>query len=166
MNPLFSYEGLQQKMRGMESERNLAAQVLDTANMPSDKIDLIKEILLMIRNHTGFEALGIRLQDGKDFPYMVTIGFPEEFIEAEKSLFARNQYGELMRDSKGNPFLECMCGNVISGRVDPKLPFFTECGSFWTNSTTDLLATTSEAERQVRTRNRCHDQGFESIALI
>jgi PAS domain S-box-containing protein len=59
-----------------------------------------------------------------------------------------------------------MCGNVLSGRTDPALPFFTEGGSFWTNSTTMLLASTSEQERQGRTRNRCNKVGYESVALI
>jgi hypothetical protein len=30
-----------------------------------------------------------------------------------------------MRDLDGNPVLECMCGNVLCGRFDPALPFFT-----------------------------------------
>ena len=59
-----------------------------------------------------------------------------------------------------------MCGNVIHGRFDPSQPFFTAGGSFWTNSTTRLLATSSEADRQARTRNRCNGEGYESVALI
>ena len=59
-----------------------------------------------------------------------------------------------------------MCGNVICGRFDPSKPFFTKRGSFWTNSTTELLASTTEADRQARTRNRCNGKGYESVALI
>ncbi len=59
-----------------------------------------------------------------------------------------------------------MCGNVLCGRFDPRLPFFTENGSFWTNCTTDLLASTTEADRQGRTRNRCNGEGYESVALV
>ena len=35
-----------------------------------------------------------------------------------------------------------------------------------TNSTTELLASTSEEDRQARTRNRCNGEGYESVALI
>ena len=52
-----------------------------------------------------------------------------------------------------------MCGNVICGRFDPSKPFFTAQGSFWTNCTTELLASTTEADRQGRTRNHCNGQG-------
>jgi PAS domain S-box-containing protein len=50
--------------------------------------------------------------------------------------------------------------------VKPELPFFTEKGSFWTNSTTELLGSTTEEDRQTRTRNRCNGEGYESVALI
>ncbi len=46
------------------------------------------------------------------------------------------------------------------------MPFFTKHGSFWTNSTSELLASTSESDRQARTRNRCNGEGYESVALI
>ena len=59
-----------------------------------------------------------------------------------------------------------MCGNVIQGRTNPSFLFFTQGGSFWSNSTTELLATTSEEDRQARTRNRCNGEGYESVALI
>jgi HD-GYP domain-containing protein (c-di-GMP phosphodiesterase class II) len=62
--------------------------------------------------------------------------------------------------------LECMCGNIIYRRTDASLPFFTAHGSFWTNSTTELLASTTEEDRQSRTRNRCHGEGYESVALV
>ncbi|OFW55785.1 MAG: hypothetical protein A2133_02935 [Actinobacteria bacterium RBG_16_64_13] len=59
-----------------------------------------------------------------------------------------------------------MCGNVLLGRFDAEKPFFTTGGSFWTNSTTDLLASTTEADRLTLTRNRCNGEGYESVALV
>ena len=85
--------------------------------------------------------------------------------QAEKSLCVKDGK-DILRDSKGNPVLECMCGNIIQGRFDPKLDFFTKGGSFWSNCTTDLLASTTEEDRQARTRNRCNGEGYESVALI
>jgi signal transduction histidine kinase/ActR/RegA family two-component response regulator len=59
-----------------------------------------------------------------------------------------------------------MCGNILQGRFDPSKNFFTADGSFWSNCTTKLLATTTNADRQARTRNRCNGAGYESVALI
>ncbi len=50
--------------------------------------------------------------------------------------------------------------------VQPGPAVFHPRGSFWTNSTTELLAATSDRDRQARTRNRCHGEGYESVALV
>jgi PAS domain S-box-containing protein len=144
----------------------LAREVLDLLNRQSDTVDAIHDILQRIKKGTGFEAIGIRLKEGDDFPYYATNGFPEDFVLAERRLCAYDKDGKIVRDQQGNPVLECMCGNIVCGRTDASLPFFTENGSFWTNSTTDLLASTTEEDRQSRTRNRCNGEGYESVALI
>ena len=170
------YEDLKQKVKELEKEsverklaeerQKFAIQILELLNRSGEKTYTIHDILLLIKAFTGFEAVGIRLREEEDFPYYETKGFPADFIEAERYLCPRNHNGEIIRDSEGNPVLECMCGNIISGRTDPTIPFFTEGGSFWTNSTTALLASTTEEDRQARTRNRCHGEGYESVALI
>jgi two-component system, cell cycle sensor histidine kinase and response regulator CckA len=71
-----------------------------------------------------------------------------------------------VHDGQGNPVLECMCGNVLCGRTDVRQPFFTAGGSFWTNGTTEFLASTTEKERQSPTRNQCNRAAYESVALI
>jgi PAS domain S-box-containing protein len=149
-----------------EERERLARQVLDLLNRAEPANDTIRDITLEIKKTTGVDAVGIRLREGDDFPYNVTNGFPEEFLLAERFLCARDQAGELVRDTQGNPVLECMCGNILCGRTDPTLPFFTAGGSFWTNGTTALLASTTEQDRQARTRNRCNSEGYESVALI
>jgi len=152
--------------RRLELEREQTIALLHLINAKDDLRDLVQSVLDLLQHELGYDAVGLRLKQGYDFPYFETRGFPPEFVQAESSLCALDQYGELVRDSAGNPVLECMCGNVLCGRFDPALPFFTEHGSFWTNSTTALLASTSEADRQARTRNRCNGEGYESVALI
>ncbi|MFH1081459.1 MAG: PAS domain S-box protein [Pseudomonadota bacterium] len=166
---LLYYEGIEEDIterKLSESQRLLTSRILETLNRPNEIINLIRDILLLLKEHTGIEATGIRLKEEEDYPYYVTNGFTDDFVEAEKHLCARDNAGEIIRDSQGNPCLECMCGNIVCGRTDPTLPFFTEGGSFWTNSTTELLASTSEEDRQARTRNRCNSEGYESVALI
>ena len=150
----------------LEARQTLAADILKHLNEAKNLEFLLKDILLAIKNQTGLEALGIRLNDGVDYPYYVTNGFFDDFVEAERFLCSRDASGGLIRDTQGNVQLECMCGNVICGRTDPGRPFFTAGGSFWSNCTTDLLASTTEADRQARTRNRCNGEGYESVALI
>ena len=149
-----------------DEEREITLHLLRAVNRPNGLHDFMSDVTQLMRDWSGCEAVGIRLQVGEDFPYFETRGFPSEFVQAENALCEVGPDGELVRDPQGNPVLECMCGNVIRGRFDPSLPFFTATGSFWTNSTSDLLASTTEEDRQARTRNRCHGEGYESVALI
>lgn len=152
--------------RRMELEKEVTTELLQLINDSTGTSSLIKAAATFFQRQSGCEAVGIRLKDGDDFPYSEARGFPEEFVHMENSLCAKDAFGKDLRDSTGNPLIECMCGNVILGRVDPTKPFFSKGGSFWTNSTTRLLATTSEADRRARTRNRCNGEGYESVALI
>ena len=156
-------ESLEQQLK---RERDLTIQLLRLTNSSNNLDGLMRETTKLLQEWSGCTAVGIRLRDGDDYPYFETRGFPAEFVHAESSLCRKTPSGQVVRDNQGNPVLECMCGNVLCGRFDPSLPFFTSTGNFWTNSTSELLATTTEADRQTRTRNRCHGEDYESVALI
>jgi PAS domain S-box-containing protein len=149
-----------------EQRERLALDVLDLLNHKEISMDCIHEIIVRIKEFSQMEAIGIRLRDGDDYPYCETTGFPGHFLEKERCLCEPDANGCIVRDGAGNPVLECMCGNIIRGRVQASQPFFTEGGSFWTNNTTLLLAATTEEDRRARTRNRCNGEGYESVALI
>jgi len=153
-----------ERKRSLDRE-HLAREVLSLLNRPEEVTDTVRDILRLIKT-SGFEAVGIRLREGDDYPYYVTNGFSEEFLQDERSLCERDEVGAIVRDAAGNPVLACMCGNILQGRTDASLPFFTARGSFWTNNTTRLLASTTEKDLQARNRNRCNGEGYESVAII
>ena len=154
----------QRRQEGREKE--LTAEVLGLINSATDSGILLKTVLAGLKQWSGCEAAGIRLHDGEDYPYFETFGFPESFVRKENSLCVHDAAGEIVRDAAGNPLLDCMCGNILQGRVDPSQPFFSKGGSFWSNCTSELLAAITEADRQALTRNRCNEAGYESVALI
>jgi diguanylate cyclase (GGDEF)-like protein/PAS domain S-box-containing protein len=149
-----------------EEAREATVEMLRICNMAVSTRELMRHLTVFFQQFSGCEAVGVRLQEGRDFPYYETRGFSEEFLQAENSLCAVDQSGELQRDHVGHPACDCMCGNVICGRSDPSKPFFTNRGSFWSGDTSELLANTTEAGRQAKTRNRCNGEGYESVALI
>ncbi|MBN1368037.1 MAG: PAS domain S-box protein, partial [Dehalococcoidales bacterium] len=154
------------EQRRLEKQQELSLKVLYLLNQSGKKKELIRNLLELFKTDGQYEAVGIRLNEGDDFPYYESNGFPDDHIRTENRLCVIDDKGNLLRDSQGAAILECMCGNIIRGRFDPSKPFFTEEGSFWTNSTTNLLSSTTEADRQARTRNRCNGEGYESVALI
>jgi len=149
-----------------EFERETAAEFLQLVNASASTGGLIRAVAAFFQTKSGCQAVGIRLKQGEDYPYYEVRGFPPEFVRMENSLCATDEAGQAIRNSAGYPVLECMCGSVICGRFDPSKPFFSDGGSFWTNSTTQLLGGATDGDRQGRTRNRCNGQGYESVALI
>ena len=128
---------------------------------------ILTEILGEICSLSDCQSIGIRLHNNDgDYPYYVHEGFPEFFITKENSVCAKDEDDNRIIDEDGQPLLECMCGNVLKGRFDPKQSYFTKKGSFWTNSTTQLLKSFAEKEIQSGTRNMCNYSGYESVALI
>ena len=149
-----------------EHERETTLNLLRLLNDSNNTHELIRSLTGFLKEWTGCDAVGVRLREGDDYPYFETRGFSSEFVEVENHLCSHDEHGEVISDSDGNPVLDCMCGNILCGRFNPSLPFFTPKGSFWTNCTTELLATTSAADRLTRTRNRCNGEGYESVALF
>jgi len=153
--------------RKLAAERlSLARDTLYILNRSDSETDTIRELLTLIKENTGFEAVAIRIVKDDDFPYYESIGFPDDFIKMENSLCKHDSGENILRDPLGKPVLRCMCGDILSGRFDPRLPFFTEYGSFWTNKTTEFPATTDEKKHPSQVRDRCREEGYESIALI
>ena len=154
------------EQKTLEARRELAMQVLATLNRESDTAGLIGDILQLIQKHTRVEAVGIRLSRGGDFPFFETRGFSTAFVESETALCAADEAGALIREEDGGPCLECLCGDVLSGRLDPDSPGVTPHGSFWTNGSSAYIGSLSQGARPLFRRNRCLREGYESIALI
>lgn len=159
-------EQTDQARRQVEGRQQLTAEILAILNDPSGLTDAIDRILSAIKRETGFEAVGIRLQSGDDFPYFVQEGFTNDFLRTENTLVVRTKDGEPCRDRNGNYSLECTCGLVISGQTDPTNPLFTPAGSFWTNNSLPILDLPPDQDSRFHPRNRCIHDGFLSVALI
>jgi len=149
-----------------EKQKDLSIQVLQMLHHSGEKKELIRRLLELFKTDGLFEAVGIRLQDGDNFPYYENNGFTDEHIRAENQLCSIGDKRNRLADDEGYTILKCMCGNVIRGRYDPSKPYFTRGGSFWTNSITDLLASMTGADIQMAGCDRCHEEGYESVALI
>jgi PAS domain S-box-containing protein len=149
-----------------ERRQNLAAEILGILNRAGTLLGTINEILRVVRQETGFDAVGVRLREGQDYPFFVQEGFSEEFVRRENPLCSRGRDGRLLCDADGHPLLECTCGLVLSGRTDPAHPLFTPGGSCWCNDTTPLLELPVEQDPRRQPRNRCIKEGYKSVALI
>ena len=135
-----------------EEKLRASYRFLEIANRSTEMTPLLNEFIIETKKLTGCEAVAIRILD-KDgnIPYQAYDGFSKEFYRSENPLSIESD--------------RCMCINVIKGKSDPRLTFYTEGGSFFMNSTTRFLATVSE-EQKSQTRNVCNRFGYESVALV
>ncbi len=124
---------------------------------------LLGDIVDLIARTVAFDAVGLRLRDGDDYPYFQTRGLSKEFIRLENSLCPQG-HSKPPLDAQGNPLLDCACGMVIQGKIDRSAPYATTYGSLWINSNTKLLNDNPQLRDQIR--GNCVNAGYESSALI
>ena len=145
---------------------SLAISLLEILNSEENIESSIEQILRVIKHKTGFDAVGIRLRSGDDFPYYSQEGFSQDFLLSENTLAVRDKHGSVCQNEDGTVRLECTCGVVLSGKTDPANPLFTEGGSAWTNDSLPILNVSTEEDSRLHPRNRCIHDGYMSIALI
>ena len=159
---IWTFNDITERKR-VETYREMGQEVLKILNEPGDLQHSIQRILTVFKTYTGFDAVGIRLKAGDDFPYFAQQGFSNDFILKENSLIEHISGNEVCRDQNGNIILECTCGLVISGMTDPSDPRFTCGGSCWTNNSLPVLELPDPRRRP---RDECIHCGYASVALV
>ncbi|HUX36455.1 MAG TPA: ATP-binding protein, partial [Rectinemataceae bacterium] len=156
---------ISERMKAQGRDR-LVRKILETLNSAEAESDTLHDILRSVQESLDVQAVGIRMQEGDDFPFYVTIGFEEGFLRDECLLCARDEAGDVLRDADGRAWLQCVCGSILQARTDPGLPFFTPGGSFWSNSISELPPSIARVDSPENMRNSCGRAGYESVALI
>ncbi|MFP5213014.1 MAG: hypothetical protein ACLGPL_06505 [Acidobacteriota bacterium] len=95
-------------------------QVLERIRQEIPTPRLLKEVVGLLADWTGFEAIGMRLKEGDDYPYFQTRGMSEDFVRLENSLCPQGHSQKCAE--KGELTLECVCGSVLQGRIDRSEP--------------------------------------------
>lgn len=152
--------------KAVESRQVFARRILEQISRKRDMQGLINDVLASVKEFTAFDAVALRLNEGCDFPYLAAKGFSEDFVRSENNICCYDKQGQPVCDSQGKVVLECVCGNVISGRSNANTPFYTSGGSFWTNCASRVPSLVNEDFASGRMRGRCVQAGYESVALI
>lgn len=150
----------------LEIYREMGREIIRDLNETGDLKETVGRVLDTLRRRTGADAVGLRLQEGEDYPYFDQQGFSRDFLLTENTLLERGQDGAVCRDANGRVSLECTCGLVLAGKTDPANPLFTRGGSCWTNNSFPLADLPPDQDPRVHPRNQCIHQGYASVALI
>jgi len=127
--------------------------------------ETIESVVEAIHSETNYSAVGIRLQDGYDFPFFSEKGFPTVFLKTENSLIHTADLSACSSIDKTK--LACTCGLVLSGGGRTLNDTHkTRYGSFWTNNSLPMLDMAPEDDPRYMPRNTCVKMGYSSIAII
>ncbi|MBC2713273.1 MAG: PAS domain S-box protein [Desulfosarcina sp.] len=136
----------------LSSSFALQQNCLELVCRATDMEELLGGYVQLVKSYLQCDAVGIRIRDDAgNIPYEAYDGFSQAFYESENPL-------SLYTD-------QCMCIDVIKGKRNSDLPYFTPKGSFYINGTSRFLSTASSEELGT-TRNVCNAHGYESVALI
>jgi len=152
------------KRRALIYETSLV--VLKILNETNGVRESIQRVFDLLKTRIDVDAMGLRLQDGEDFPYFIQKGFPDDFLATENSLLEHTDSDGCSHGCSGKAFLECTCGLVISEKTDPMSPTSTKGGSCWSNDTFALANLPSDHDARRHPRNKCIHFGYASVALI
>jgi PAS domain S-box-containing protein len=146
--------------------RTMSVDIMQILNEPGDLSDAIQRIIATCKTRIGLDAVGLRLQEGEDFPYYAQDGFSKEFLLKENTLLERGEEGGLCRDKDDRVSLECTCGLVISGKTEAAGQLCTRGGSFWTNDSCQLIDLPGNQDPRLHPRKTCIHHGYASMALV
>ncbi|MEI8115730.1 MAG: PAS domain S-box protein, partial [Bacteroidia bacterium] len=149
-----------------EIYREIQQEILKIQTDQGNMRDSLQTVIQILKETIGFDAIGIRFQEGDDFPYLVQNGFSDDFLLTENSLLQKNSGSGLCRAKERSIKLECTCGLVISGRIDSAYPLATKRGSIWTNDSSALLELMPDDDLRFHPRNVCVHQGYASVVVI
>lgn len=150
----------------VEQRRELSRGILERLNRSGPREAVVADVAALIRDHVGCEAAAVRLREDDAFPFVAAIGVSDEFLRDETAIYAHGPNGEIQRDARGRPVLECLCGMVLRGETDAALPGFTSGGSFWSGSISRAAESLPADRRFENLRGRCLREGYESMALV
>ncbi|MEI6285525.1 MAG: response regulator [Bacillota bacterium] len=150
----------------VETFAEMGRDIMRVLNESGVFADSVQEIIKLLKTRTGFDAIGIRLQAGDDFPYFSQTGFSEKFLRSEQSLLAHSPDGSVCRKPDGTIALECTCGLVLTGNSGPDGGLLTKGGSFFTNDAFSLLELSAAQDLRFQPHNQCIYQGYASVALV
>ena len=150
----------------LAKNKELTREILQLLNDPGDIKESVYKMLSVIKEIMGIDAVGIRLQEGNDYPYINQIGFSTDFIQKENSLLELDEKGRVYCSLNGNPRLACTCGMVLTGKVGMDDPNGTAGGSWWTNNSHTILDIPADKDPRFHPHNLCIYQGYASIGLV
>lgn len=146
-----------------EQFREMGVRTLQILNQVGDLGDLLGELAKMLREQTGFDAVGIRLEQGGGYPYAAREGTVCPFEGNQGDPFRRDAEGRIERDAHGRMAMRCDCGLLLVGNADDPSAPPTPGDACWTNDAELLFSLQGLAA--TRSGSGCEARSFALVPV-
>jgi signal transduction histidine kinase len=146
--------------------RGLSHRILYYANEGLPRIDFAREVSTMLIDFSGCDAVELRLKRNDKY-YLCTAKSGAKPRFGYKQLpCSHTEDGRTIPCSGEESAMETMCRQVILGRVDRTLPFFTDEGGFWTGDVTSAKIKLLATDTSGRSGEFCLAGEYPSLAVF
>lgn len=142
-------------------EREATIDFLHLVSEGQTARQLVRSVLEFFRRLFGCEAAGLQVREGDTLPYYESVGNPPAFVEHGRRPCSCD---DDETGSRREIEMECLCGGLIEGTFSTDTQNFSPHGSFWTASSSDVIATCDPRPRP--RASGCLLAKYESVALI
>ena len=147
-----------------EWEREASEKLLRLINQQKNLKQLIQETAGMLRHWSGCQAVGIRMSAENGLSHVAAFGFATDMPIPGVGEKSSIKDVPSMPHPRNNAFLEIMGARILNGDIDPGRQYFTQDGSFWTNSISAL--TLPEDQEAALPANHVKTHPYESVAMV
>ncbi len=144
----------------------LSQRILHFANRGVPRTEFLREVSKVLMDSAGCDAVELQLKDPELHYHCEATRRPLPSFCFTVLSDAQKENGQSSRRAAENPGLERLCQDVLRGRFDPSLPFFTKNGSFWTGDTTKPVVLNPAKNRRRRLGGFLLGGSYRSLALI
>jgi two-component system NtrC family sensor kinase len=149
-----------------EDFRVLSQGILDYASRGLPRIDFVREVLKMLIDFSGCDAVEMRVKRREKYYRCEVIRDTKPSFRFEHLPCMQTQDGRTIPCLKDDSGIEKLYRDIILGRFDPSFPFFTKNGSFWTNDLTDSSTPRGQKRRQSHFQPLSLGGNYRSLAIF
>lgn|GEM_PF-5711261 len=154
---IVAQERVDEPCRASQKEQEAASNLLTLLNLSRNYKDTLRSAAMLFREVASSDTAGLRIAEGRDFPFVVHCGYTREFVHAENSVFGDN--------ADAGALSECVCGTVLSSPPSGAMRrFFSSHGTFWTNNLSEAAVMLAQDGRPLRPA--CLGMGIKSLAVL
>jgi len=144
--------------------RVISNRILYFASRGVLRYDFMREVSNILIDYSGCDSVELRLK-AHDKCYRFEIeSSTRKAPRFEIMNCVRNEDGGIIPCSGDDSSLECLCRDILSGKIDRSLPFFTKSGSYWTGDLENTLTIFSESGARHYDINQ--SKNYRSLAII